>query len=226
MPACQYADGTVVQQSAGGARRRARRLPPEERRKRLLASAIEAFAQTGIGAAVHADVAHAAAVSVPTVFIYFQTREILVSAVITETERFLLQLMTESMSGRQSAPDRVGAILRAFARAVDEHPHHIKVWMDWSTIVAAPTWPRYVAFQDRILAEFAELIEQGKAAGEIHGGIDTAMGAHLIMGSGHMIAQMKFRHRDDDMVEHFIETVVERALFEASDRECRAGPAY
>ena len=205
-----------MKKAAEGARKRAKRLPPEERQKRLLANAIEAFARLGVGSTVHADVAREAAVSVPTVFIYFPTREILITAVISEVERFLLQLMTETVIGKQSIAAKVRAILGAFARAVDEHPDYIKVWMDWSTNVAEPTWSRYVAFQDRVLEGFEELIEEGKAAGEIHRSIDATMGAHLIMGSGHMIAQMKFRHRDDGMIEHFIETLIERALFDST----------
>ena len=164
---------------------------------------------------MHADVAGEAAVSVPTVFTYFPTREVLSTSVIAEVERFLLRLMTESVNEKRSIPTRIRAILRAFAHAVDEHPDYIRVWMDWSTIVTEPTWSRYIAFQDRILANFEELIAQGQAAGEIHQGIDATMGAHLIMGSGHMIAQMKFRHRDDGMVEHFIDTVIGRALFDS-----------
>jgi hypothetical protein len=43
------------------------------------------------------------------------------------------------------------------------------------------------------------------------------MGAHLIMGSGHMIAQMKFRQRDDRLVENFIQTLIGRSLFYGTD---------
>ncbi len=206
----------MMRRAARGARRRAQRLPPEERHRRLLVCALEVFARLGVGSTVHADVAREAAVSVPTVFTYFPTREILTTAVLAEVERFLLQLMAESVTGEPSSAARIGAILRAFAHAVDDHADYIRVWMDWSTIVAEPTWSRYIAFQDRILANFEELIAQGQATEEIDRGVDAIMGAHLIMGSGHMIAQMKFRHRDDGMIEHFIDTVIGRALFDAA----------
>ena len=202
-----------MQKIVNGARKRAQRLPPEKRKKLLLGKAIAAFAKIGIGATVHADVAREAEVSVPTVFIYFPTREELVSAVIAETERFLLQLMDKAVAKKNTDTAKVLAILNAFASAVDEHPDYVKLWMNWSTIVAEPTWSKYILFQDRILDEFKQLIDEGKAAGEFHANIDSTMGAHLLMGSGHMIAQMKFRHRDNEMIENFIQSLTERALF-------------
>jgi len=193
-------------------RKRAGRLQPEERQKQLLACAVREFARLGIGSAVHADVAREAGVSVPTVFQYFSTREILTTSVIAEVERFLLQLIEEAAENETSSIDKIHAILVAFATAVDAYPDYIKIWMNWSTIIAEPTWPHYVAFQDKNLARFETLIEEAKIAGEISQNIDSTMGAHLIIGSGSMIAQMKFRHRDDAVVDNFIRSLIERAF--------------
>ena len=194
-------------------RKRAERLPPEQRRKQLLECAVREFARSGISAAVHADVARDANVSVPTVFQYFATSEILTTEVVAEVERFLLSILDETISNTTSSTDTIRAVLLGFANAVDAYPDYIKIWMNWSTIIDGPTWPSYVKFQDRVLAKFEALIEQGKRTGEVHNEIDETMGAHLIMGSGHMIAQMKFRHRNDEMVERFIQSLIERALF-------------
>ena len=194
-------------------RKRAGRLQPEQRRQQLLACAVREFARIGIGSAVHADVAREAGVSVPTVFQYFPTREILTTSVIAEVERFLLDILKETIGKKTSSAETIREILIGFTDAIDAYPDYIKIWMNWSTIIEGSTWPHYVKFQDRVLAKFEALIEQGKQAGEVHKEIDATMGAHLIMGSGHMIAQMKFRHRDDAMVEHFIQSLIERALF-------------
>ena len=59
-----------------------RRLPPEERRAQLLEIAIDVFAERGLGAARHAEIAERAGVAVSTVFAYFETREALVDAVL------------------------------------------------------------------------------------------------------------------------------------------------
>lgn len=202
-----------MQQLVEPPRKRAERLQPEKRRKQLLECAIREFARSGIGAAVHADVAREASVSVPTVFQYFATSEILITEVITEVERFLLKILDETIGTTGSSTDTIRAVLLGFANAVDTYPDYIKIWMNWSTIIDGPTWPSYIKFQDRVLAKFETLIQQGKSAGEVHKEIDPTMGAHLIMGSGHMIAQMKFRHRDDTMVDRFIQSLIERALF-------------
>jgi TetR/AcrR family transcriptional regulator, hemagglutinin/protease regulatory protein len=193
-------------------RKRAGRLPPEVRQRRLLACAVREFARTGIGSAVHADIAREAGVSVPTVFQYFPSREILITSVLAEVERFLLQIIEQAVAARIASTEKIRTILLAFAVAVDAYPDYIKIWLNWSTIIAAPTWPHYVAFQDKVLAKLEALIEEGKAAGEIPREIDAAIGAHLIMGSGHMIAQMKFRDRDDAMVETFVRSLIERGF--------------
>ncbi len=202
-----------IDEPAEPSRKRAGRLQPEQRRKQLLICAVQEFSRTGIGSTVHADIARRAGVSVPTVFQYFATREILTFEVIAEVEQFLLKILDETIGKAGSSTDTIRSVLLGFADAVDTYPDYIKIWMNWSTILDGPTWPSYIEFQDRVLAKFETLIEQSKAAGEVHDEIDATMGAHLIMGSGHMIAQMKFRHRDDAMVERFIQSLIERALF-------------
>ena len=67
-----------------------RRLAAKARRELLLACALRVFARRGIGAAHHAEIAAAAGVSVPTVFVYFPTRAALVEAVLAEVERFYI----------------------------------------------------------------------------------------------------------------------------------------
>ena len=104
------------------------------------------------------------------------------------------------------------------ANAVDVHPDYIKLWVSGSTIIAKPTWFATLAFQDRIIASLEQLTEKGIGGGEIRRGLGVTMSAHLTMGSGQVIAQMKFRHRDDGWVENSIASLIERALFDSSDR--------
>ncbi len=193
--------------------KRAGRLPPQERQQQLLRCAVRIFAQLGIGAAVHADVAREAEVSVATVFTYFPTRAALNVAVVTEIESFLINLVESVATEAADGEEQLRAILKAFAHTVDYKPDYIKVWMNWSTVVTEPTWSRYLAFQDRILRTFAEQIEDGKQKGHVRMDVDPDIGAYLIMGSGHMIAQMKFRHTDGVIVDTFIDTLIHRSLF-------------
>src|SRR5271169_6888931 len=115
--------------------RRAPALDQAERRVLLLQCAIRVFARRGIGAARHAEIAREAEVSVPTVFFYFPTRKALVSAVLEEVARFFTD-MNETVHGkRRPAPEIILEHMRAFADAVETHPDHTRVLLEWSTAI-------------------------------------------------------------------------------------------
>ena len=81
------------------------------------------------------------------------------------------------------------------------------------TVIAPPTWSAYESFQDSVLSTFESIIENGIADGTLRADLNAIIGAHTVMGAGHMIAQMKFRHREDRLIEEFIENIVHNALF-------------
>src|SRR5215831_11115554 len=85
-------------------RRRAPALEKVERRALLLQCAMRVFARRGLGSARHAEIARAAKVSVPTVFFYFPTRTVLVSAVLEEVARFFTEMADRVHSQRAPAP--------------------------------------------------------------------------------------------------------------------------
>jgi TetR/AcrR family transcriptional regulator, hemagglutinin/protease regulatory protein len=193
-------------------RPRANRMPPEKRRAQLLDCAVTLFAELGIGRTVHSDVALAAGVSVPTVFFYFESSDALKEAVVVEVARFLEEIVAAAEQEPGAGIEKLLSILRAFAGAVDSRPDYIKVWLDWSTVIAEPTWSKYEKFQDHILHALETLIERGKRDGAVEETLNSTIGAHIIMGSGHMIAQMKFRNCDEALVDEFIDTIVHRTL--------------
>ncbi len=129
-----------------------RRLNPEERKNLLLTHAVEIFARRGIGRGGHTEIAELGGVSVATVFNYFKTREALVDAVLEEIEGFLLNLADSVYSQHEDDPvEAIQAHLRAFLQACEEHPSYIKVWLEWSASVRDETWPKYLAFQNKLL---------------------------------------------------------------------------
>lgn len=192
-------------------RKRRTRLAPEQRTAQLLDSAIKVFARTGLASGVHAQVASEAEVAVSTVFIYFPTREALVDAVITEIDRYLVDLVANIAVTQQSAVEKLVAILHEFSVTVDTAPHYIKIWLNWSTDVDDATWARYVDFQDRIIGAFSDIIASGIAAGEIVKGVNPLLGGHLVMSGGHMLAQMKFRGRTQTEVDEFARVLIRGA---------------
>ena len=197
--------------SADIPRRRRTRLAPEQRTAQLLDSAIRVFARTGFASGVHAQVAAEAEVAVSTVFLYFPTREALVDAVITESDRYLVDLVANIASAEQSAVAKLMAILHEFSVTVDTAPHYIKIWLNWSTDVDDANWARYVDFQNRIINAFGEIISKGIAAGEIAEDTNPSLGAHLVMSGGHMLAQMKFCGKTQAEVDEFARVLVRGA---------------
>ena len=119
-----------------------RRLTAEARREQLLACALAVFARRGLGEARHAEVAREAGMSVPTVFNYFPTREALVLAVLDEVGRFILdEVLRPIQRDERPAPEVLRDSALAFAAAIETHPDHARVWLDWSTAVRDDIWP-------------------------------------------------------------------------------------
>lgn len=169
-----------------------RRLAPAARRAQLLGCALTVFAERGLGRAGHARIAEAAGVSVPTVFHYFPTRAALVDAVLDEVEDFFVGLAGSIYADEGTTAERLVAHGMAFLAAADSHPDHIRVWLDWSTAIREHVWPRYLAFQERLVELVAGTIEAGQRRGDVPARVEPASAARLFVGNAHMAAVMKF----------------------------------
>jgi TetR/AcrR family hemagglutinin/protease transcriptional regulator len=169
-----------------------RRLSPAARRAQLLDCALRAFAEEGLSRAGHGRVAELASVSVPTVFHYFPTREVLVDAVLDTVEEYFTSLAEDVHARDESVPDVLVRHGLAFLESADTHPNHIRVWLDWSTAIRDHVWPRYLAFQERLVGIVAETIERGRRDGEAPAHVDPDSAARLFVGNAHMAAVMKF----------------------------------
>lgn len=191
---------------------RATRLPPAERRRQLSACAVRVFARYGLGNAGHAQVADEAGVSTPTVFLYMPNRQALIDCVLAEVDRYLVDMVEQAAAGATTAPAKLLAVTHAFARAIDSDRDYVKVFLNWGAVVHEETWPQYVDFQDRILATFEAIIEHGVERGEILPEVNPTWGAHLVMGSANMIAQMKFRGRGPSEIDSFLAALIRGAL--------------
>jgi TetR/AcrR family hemagglutinin/protease transcriptional regulator len=207
-------------------RPRARRLLPSERRAQLLTCALRVFARRGLGEAHHAEIAKEAGVSVPTVFFYFPSRADLVNAVLDEVERFYRD-MADQVHGRDLPAPRL--LLEhgvAFANSVDVHPDHARVWLDWSTAIRDEVWPRYLNFQAYVVKIIEKTIRRGQRDGDFAADVDPEDNAHLMFGSAHMIAQMKFTRQSPVRIERFLHTLVRIAVggLPAQDRRASHTP--
>ena len=188
-------------------------MAPELRKAQLLDCAVIQFSKLGIGGTFHSDVAELAQVSVPTVYSYFPSADSLKISVVNVVRDRLINIIENAALPADSAKQKLEKVLYAFAQLADDEPKLIKLWLDWSTIIAPPTWAAYESFQDEVLKRFTFFITEGINQGTLRRDLNATVGAHVVMGSGHMIAQMKFRRRDDSLIRKFVENIVYHALF-------------
>lgn len=202
-----------LQQKEGGTGpARGRRLSSEARRAQLLDCALTVFARRGLGEGRHAEIAQEAAVAVPTVFVYFPTREALVDSVLDEVARFLTEMGEFLHAQVKPAHEILRDHLVTFTDSVEAHPEYARVWLDWSTAIREKVWDRYLQFEEGMIALVRRTLERGQREGTISHEADADDQARLLVGSAHMLAQMKFAGRPRDKVEHFIGTLMGAVL--------------
>lgn len=182
-----------------------------QRRAQLLRCAVETSAEVGISRVGHADVAARAEVSVPTVFAYFPTRQILVRAILRDVRRFYVRLLN-SVSREAPAAEVVLAMYRECARRARTDPHYIRVWLDWSTAIRNEIWPQYLKLWNEAAAIFESVLERGKQAGEIDPRLDTGIAARILVGGAHTAGVMIFSGIDDEGLDALVRQLVSGAL--------------
>ena len=191
---------------------RARRLDHAQRRAMLLQHAIRVFARRGIGGARHAEIARKARVAVPTVFFYFATRKALVSAVLEEVARFFVEMAEAAHGKRGPAPEVILDHLRAFADAVDTHPDHTRILLEWSTALRGETWPAFLKFQEKVIAVLIRTIRRSRMETGSDRDPRAEDDARLIAVTGYVLVQMKLAKLPGSRIERFLRTVVRDTL--------------
>jgi TetR/AcrR family transcriptional regulator, hemagglutinin/protease regulatory protein len=196
-------------------RRRAPALDKAERRALLLQRAMRVFARRGLGAARHAEIARVARVSVPTVFFYFPTRKALVNAVLEEVARFFTEMAATVHGKERPAPELILEHMRAFADAVDTHPDHTRVLLEWSTALRDEVWPLFLRFQEPIIALIARTIRRWRIETASDRDLEAEDDARMIAATGYVLVQMKVAKLPNARIERFLHTLVRDTLGEA-----------
>jgi len=173
------------------------------------------FARRGLGAARHAEIARAARVSVPTVFFYFPTRKALVGAVLEEVARFFTEMAETVHSKRGPAPELILEHMRAFADAVETHPDHTRVLLEWSTALRDEVWPLFLRFQEKIIALIARTIRRWRIETASDRDPEAEDDARMIAATGYVLVQMKVAKLPNSRIERFLQTLVRDTLGEA-----------
>lgn len=171
------------------------RLSPELRKQQLLDAAITVFARRGLGRAAHADIAEETGVSVPTVFNYFKTREDLVAAVLTAIENHFLDLAISCHQAEDAKLNPLETMQRhslTFLQQAQLQPEIVKIWLEWSASVREDTWPRYMAFQEKILDIVEPTLQAGLDSGQMRAQLSARDLARILFGQAHPITLSTF----------------------------------
>lgn len=181
------------------------RLPPEERRAQLVRHAVEVAAAKGLGRIVHADVARAARVSVPTAFLYFPNREALLTAVIDEVDRFYMALARTYHGAEADPAQAVSRHLRDFGESVDRYPDYAVIWLEWSTLVRNDfkLWDAFLDFQERVTRLVARSIRRCQKMEIIPTNISAMDRARLLYASSYSLAQLKLMGSSQRLVNRY-----------------------
>ncbi|MBW2231860.1 MAG: TetR/AcrR family transcriptional regulator [Deltaproteobacteria bacterium] len=191
-----------------------RRLPPEERRAQLLEIAIDVFADRGLGAARHAEIAERAGVAVSTAFVYFPTREALVDAVLDEVATFFLEAAERLHGQEKGCVEILRDVDKAFLDFVQTHPSQAIVWLEWGAAVREDVWPRYRAFTEAVVVITRRTLERGQREGCVPADADVESLARLFASSSQSIARLQLGGVDTRTVQRFQDTVLRAIVSE------------
>ena len=140
-----------------------RQMQKEETRAKIVRAAYEEFGKHGILATRMCDVATAAAVSHGTVFVHFETQEVLISAVIEEYGGKIALRTHQLSDGCASIRD----ILTAHLNGIMEYePFYRRIVME-SPFLPPTAQSTLVSIQSAISFHLSLAFEQGIAAGTI-----------------------------------------------------------
>lgn len=193
-------------------RARATRMPPEDRRAQLLECAIRVFARRGLSRGGHAEVAAEAEVAVPTVFSYFRTRGELLEAVLEKVVHYYEQMADRHYRPDNPSPRALLDFALAFAASVESDRDLSTVLLDWSTAVRSEIWPMFLDFHRGMVARIEGTIVRGQRQGSIAADLDANNAALIIIGSAHLVVQMKFSHTAPERVHRFLLALLRAAI--------------
>ncbi|MEM7408824.1 MAG: TetR/AcrR family transcriptional regulator [Myxococcota bacterium] len=192
-----------------------KRLPPEERRAQLLGIAIDVFADRGLGAARHAEIAERAGVAVSTVFVYFPTREDLVRDVLDAVAAFFLGLLERAHAREAPCAEILRGINERLLGELEKNRSHVLVWLEWGSAVREEAWPAYRAFSEQAVAITQRTFERGQREGSVPADADVESLARLFTSSSQSIARLQLGDVDRGTIERYLDTLLQAVLPDA-----------
>ncbi|MBP8172755.1 MAG: TetR/AcrR family transcriptional regulator [Aeromonadaceae bacterium] len=173
--------------------RRRTRLSPDERNRQLMAHAIAVFARRGLGRAGHAEIAERAGVSVATVFNYFNTREDLVDAVLTEIENHLYSMARSAHESGFSAQECFRLHIEQYVDAAYDKSDYNLIALEWGASIRDDVWPRFAQCCERLQSMATRTLQRGMELGEFRSKLDCEHIAQLLSSINYSASQMIYQ---------------------------------
>jgi TetR/AcrR family transcriptional regulator, fatty acid metabolism regulator protein len=165
--------GAAAKRPAGKKRRAG------DKRDRILKAAVKVFARAGFHATRVSEVAKAAGVADGTIYLYFKSKEELLTSLFEDRVEKLLAHMTE----QKNAPERLRAIIDMQLGLLEgerELAEVITVILRQSTkIMKELAAPHFLAYLDLI----AKVVAEGQAAGDFRRDVSPNLAARAIFGA-------------------------------------------
>src|ERR1043165_5692402 len=114
--------------------------------------------------------------------------------------------------------------MRAFAQAVDTHPDHTRVLLEWSTALRDEVWPLFLRFQEPIIALIARTIRRWRIETASDRDPEAEDDARMIAATGYVLVQMKVAKLPNSRIEPFLQTLVRDTLGEANTSPTHVTP--
>ncbi|HNR87922.1 MAG TPA: TetR/AcrR family transcriptional regulator [Spirochaetota bacterium] len=164
-------------------RKSAKVLDKQERKKNhIIWAAFNAIAKIGYINLTIDEVAKEAGVSKGVVHYYFDTKENLMLEVMFTFVQFFVVSLNFAVSPALAPTERIKGIMRFSMKIALNHKEYIRVIIDyWAQVnINVNLRDIYVFYQNQIIAYIAEIIDQGKAAGEFKE-VDSESAAEIIL---------------------------------------------
>ena len=125
-----------------------------------------------------------------------------------QLDSLLDEVLAVAAARHALATDAIVGVLLGFDEAIDTHPHHVRIWLEWSVAVRGDLWPSYLAFYAGALKGIGRLLARGKRQGCVARAVDSQDAARVIVSLAHMIVQMKFAGSSRAQIAHTVRSLV------------------
>ncbi|MFE6858963.1 TetR/AcrR family transcriptional regulator [Nocardia sp. NPDC057668] len=144
------------------------------RREQILDAAAKVFARKGFAASRIEDVAAAAGIAKGSVYLYFGSRDELLTGVFDSYAARSAETLADLGDGH--ALDQLERLVRGTVELLAAHPDHARVLLD---VWANPPLDMTAMYRD-YRAIIAELLTRARAEGALRAGIDSAHAAVIV----------------------------------------------